>query len=624
MQVSSGLLFTITSIVDFVLLATSIWLGLYILTRNPKRRISWLASGILWALGGAFLNSLVYLHAPPKSGFLPWWWGWDVTIAVVFWFHLSISLFARALGRKWRWNVILVYFLMLNFIAMQTYTNLVYGDEAIDLPLSHHVLQPGALYPLYGLFLVFILVLSLVNLLKLRRMSRVALLKEQFFTLLVANCIAILGIGYEFLSTGYGLNTPIWPGDLCLGLGGILLGYGILQINALHEGKVVGRDFLFSFIATGLVVAAYLMAAFFSRVTLGFPFVAFILLAITSHSLVDWGRERLERFIYRSLSHPELRQELREFSRTAASDRDLEERLGKLLKSLCQTLEIERGLIGLRDVDEFIIAVSLNGDDLGSCLCADFLAKGDIQVFELQSDAPENRQASAVVPLVAGGEQLGVIILGHRTPSRIYSEDDLLILDVFADTVAGVIYGIHLQEEKLQEIQSLMEDMQERERYLQSRMREVLDTDDLHSFLQLKDESEAISAVEDALRHLNDFAYLGDHPLANLKVIGESLPVEGKLMITHRDHAKALHRLLVTCIEKLKPMSSMPAPPSKEWHQYVILHECYVEETLNRDVLGMLYIGEGTFNRARRRAVRAVTRALAEMERNTLEEFWSG
>jgi len=35
---------------------------------------------------------------------------------------------------------------------------------------------------------------------------------------------------------------------------------------------------------------------------------------------------------------------------------------------------------------------------------------------------------------------------------------------------------------------------------------------------------------------------------------------------------------------------------------------------LNRDIMARLYIGEGTFNRARRRAIRGVARALKEME----------
>nr|MBC8249006.1 hypothetical protein [Anaerolineales bacterium] len=55
--------------------------------------------------------------------------------------------------------------------------------------------------------------------------------------------------------------------------------------------------------------------------------------------------------------------------------------------------------------------------------------------------------------------------------------------------------------------------------------------------------------------------------------------------------------------------------PTREWHQYVILHDSYVLGERNRDIMSKLYIGEGTFNRARRRAIRGVARAIEEMER---------
>jgi hypothetical protein len=58
--------------------------------------------------------------------------------------------------------------------------------------------------------------------------------------------------------------------------------------------------------------------------------------------------------------------------------------------------------------------------------------------------------------------------------------------------------------------------------------------------------------------------------------------------------------------------------PSRAWHQYIILHDAYVEGDLNRNIMGKLYISEGTFNRTRRRAVRGVSKALQEMEREAL------
>jgi hypothetical protein len=44
------------------------------------------------------------------------------------------------------------------------------------------------------------------------------------------------------------------------------------------------------------------------------------------------------------------------------------------------------------------------------------------------------------------------------------------------------------------------------------------------------------------------------------------------------------------------------------------LHDAYIEDQLNRDIMSKLYISEGTFNRTRRSAIRSVTRALEEME----------
>jgi len=46
----------------------------------------------------------------------------------------------------------------------------------------------------------------------------------------------------------------------------------------------------------------------------------------------------------------------------------------------------------------------------------------------------------------------------------------------------------------------------------------------------------------------------------------------------------------------------------------VILHDAYVDEIQNRDIMNKLYISEGTFNRTRRTAITSLARTLAEME----------
>jgi hypothetical protein len=118
--------------------------------------------------------------------------------------------------------------------------------------------------------------------------------------------------------------------------------------------------------------------------------------------------------------------------------------------------------------------------------------------------------------------------------------------------------------------------------------------------------------VEDALRNLSNYAYLGQSPLAGLELVTMSVSED---LITHIDRGRTLRKLISDTIEKLRPDDEPPGGiPPKEWHAYVILHDAYVMDVPNRDIMTKLYISEGTFNRTRRSAVRAVAQAINEME----------
>jgi len=113
-----------------------------------------------------------------------------------------------------------------------------------------------------------------------------------------------------------------------------------------------------------------------------------------------------------------------------------------------------------------------------------------------------------------------------------------------------------------------------------------------------------LKMVEDALRNLSDVITLGQSPLADeLKVIGK----------THIDRGKALRQQLMDAINALRPEGTRPRETlSREWENYVILHDAYIEGVQNREVMMRLYISEGTFNRSRRKALRGVARYLLE------------
>jgi len=112
--------------------------------------------------------------------------------------------------------------------------------------------------------------------------------------------------------------------------------------------------------------------------------------------------------------------------------------------------------------------------------------------------------------------------------------------------------------------------------------------------------------VEGALRHLNDLPALSQHPL--LTEIGnfEGTPLE---------RAARLRSDLDQAIERLRPAGARPTPGSSViggWVHYLVLKEAYADGRPNKQIMQRYLLSEGTFHRARRSAIDAITADLAE------------
>jgi predicted DNA-binding protein (UPF0251 family) len=117
-----------------------------------------------------------------------------------------------------------------------------------------------------------------------------------------------------------------------------------------------------------------------------------------------------------------------------------------------------------------------------------------------------------------------------------------------------------------------------------------------------------IAEVEVALRRLYDYSYLGEHALALNNLARHPAA-------THLDRGRALNAALVAAVEKLRPAGVEPCElPPREWHPYLVLRDAYVRGDSNRDIMSRLYVSEATFHRTRRSALRAVAKALYEMD----------
>jgi hypothetical protein len=587
-----------TSLVDFIALAASLWLGLYIVTRGPRSRVSWLAGLTLWSLGGYFLDS--YLHLSPPA--LEWWTGWTILFSAPLWLHLTTLLLDHA---SW-WQRILVwvvYLWALALMVIQQVSSDVFGvwtGEPFEYAKAQ---QPGSLYPLAVGLLVLPPMLSVAYMYAGSKWARPGL-RRQYTVLMLATTLALLGGAYLTLSVWLGLDVALLPGQVALSVALVLLGYGVARYNALVEGRSSRVDFAYGALAIAVVVSIYALVSCFSSLVFGIPFSAFVLLlalVILTHSLYEWGGSTLERLFYRRRVR-QLRANLRAFAREA-EERDLSQQLQEVLGMLCRTVGCAQGGIALLE----------NGDLVEVATYPAGHALRAVPTSALTSEAAEGDGAAvddlAVVPLYAGGEQLGAILLeeGDLSPG------DLDLLEALADQVAGVVYAARQQDRAAERIEEMISAFRRRERELRQEMQAVLAAGDRSGAHYMR------PLVEAALRHLYDYAYLGGHELAGLALVQKRL--EGRVgVVTNLDRGRALSQLLVEVIEKLRPPGPRPKPLTREWEQYTIVHDAYVLGELNRDIMNKLYISESSFNRARRRAVRGVTRAVEEIERASREE----
>jgi hypothetical protein len=113
-----------------------------------------------------------------------------------------------------------------------------------------------------------------------------------------------------------------------------------------------------------------------------------------------------------------------------------------------------------------------------------------------------------------------------------------------------------------------------------------------------------VRLVEQALRALSDYAVLGRSELVNQLTLRPASQIE---------HAKAMRQILIDAIERLRPCDEVPTRTvPRAWYAYTILHDAYVNDVPNRQIMSKLYISESTFNRQRRNALRAVATTIWE------------
>jgi len=611
------MLFSLTLASNYIALAVAVWLGIYLISHSPRNLLSWLTALTLWSLGGLFLNIILALSDPPIPEELPvffrlilpfwnqisnsnnptaWLQGWSVAPAIGLWHHATVLFRSGGLSLWRNIRIVAGYLVGIGAIAAQSEAEIVTTAPGTD-PLFLSSLEAGPSFLLFLILLVLFSIFGLINLIKSASEAQSKFQKKSLQTLIIASFIAGLTGPTMIVSSGLEIRMPILVQTLLLGVATGMIGYSVMRYSSFSGERVIRRDFMYNALSALIMVSAYMGFTFIAVTYFGVSSGAYtimLIFAIVSFASVDYLRRYLDNFFYKSEIR-QLRENLKLFG-NIASDQDIENQLSVATFSISSLVNAS-----------FVVLISLV-DDRGAVVASDkwplnnvqpqFLGKqlryDDITQFGQEKLSKPFSKVVLLLPLYDSSEQIGALLLGRPENGERFAKEDMERLMHPSDQLARLLSVILNRSKIINQIPNLLEQT---------------DSSD-----KLPGMGEGITHkdVEDALRRLYDFSYLGNHKLSDLSIV-EARITEKE--ITHIDQGKALNKALVDAIEKLKPISDLSGePPPREWYAYIILNDAYVEEVQNRDIMSRLYISEGTFNRTRRAAVRSVTQALAEME----------
>ncbi len=372
----------------------------------------------------------------------------------------------------------------------------------------------------------------------------------------------------------------------------ILLAYSVARDRTFVTRRTVTYDLPITFTTIAVIVVLYVLAG--SRLKLpANELILIAVLAIFTHSAYDFVRDFLDRLVNRQ--ELRTRQELHNLEHELSGRHSMEHYLNRGLAILCYNLRASCGFIAIRKDDQYRVVASLHSIPVGSPfptrdVALEGLAEPSSTIFQ---------RIAWLAPAHIGKEQIALVGIGLRKDKIPYSEDDLYWFEDIAQELGEMVHfhGWQSQaviaEPQINASQSGLEPGK-------------LSVDkNLFSALTYKPDLELVKYIEEGYRHLHDYDELGKSPLVAL------FGIKGD---DHIECGKMVHEKLIQILEKLRP-SGQPPPGqiSSEWYAYTILHDSYVTEKLGRDIMAKLYIGEGTYYRLRRQAIRGITRALLEM-----------
>lgn len=338
-------------------------LGTYVITRSPRRLISWLFGGICLFFISYYTTSLYlfpgYLpaaEAVPAALRLKWAIG---SFASVLYAHFASYYFPKSWQRQKNFVLSLSYLISIIFALSSLFGMQMIAGTLIRAPGGVIGPLPGSLMPVYAIFTIALFAYTTVGLIVSWFQGRSSFLKRQITYLIIPTTlfVAFLIVNWIVLLTADKNLVPHEFGDL------IILSVGIFFAHAVIEyGTLTGRSyhrksliFLISLIVLllGLFFLAYRVDQSISTFTpYPFPIFTIILLVILLAGMpvifnsirTIWFQYILRDHSFNPVASSQIAELLSDESNDASIFKDL-------LEAICDSLNIRFAFIALGKVE---------------------------------------------------------------------------------------------------------------------------------------------------------------------------------------------------------------------------------------------------------------------------------
>lgn len=627
-EVMLTVLQTINQILTAANAITAVSLLFYSLTFNLRERVARTFAQLLACVAVVYLGDILASTTQVDSELAMWlrlqWLG--IAFIPVTFLHLSDALLEvtgrPSRGRR-RTVVLVSYAFTSGILLSAAFTDSLVGELRFIGNAGY--LHPGPIFWLFTFYMLVLLAFTGLNYWRAYQRSLTRASKRRFRYLIIGSFGPLLAT-YPFLMVvgPIGVSFPIlfWfvlnSITLAVAMMLVLMAYAIAYFGVSSPDRVV-KSRLFQWILRGPVVVSTVLAmlvimnraaAFLEMENSRLIPVIVVATLLLLQYLITIVRHPIERWLFYGRDRDDVfRLQLLEDRLLTTSD--LQQFLESILNAACDIT---------RTRSAFIAVVGENGLEHEVAVGPDDPLRGseDLPPFLMVDKKREIENLGSVfiwdhfwlIPL-KGSDDLGDIIglmgIRARSDEPDFQPEEAESLMILADRARIAITDRLLQREVFQAMDRLMPQIEEIQR-----MRVAARYIGTEAFTSPIDsliaDVDFAQLVRDALTHYWGGPRLTESPLLRLKVVRQALNEHDG------NPVNALRSILRRGIDRIRPEGDRRF--TAEWMLYNILEMKFLEGRKVRDVAMRLAMSEADLYRKQRVAIEAVTKAIADMERD--------